>query len=411
VRGFRVELSEIESVLERHSGVAQACVCANGDVLVAYVAGDADAQQLGDHARRHLPPYMIPACFERVDALPLTASGKIDRRRLAERPIRVVARVEPQGETECRLAALWREVLGIGSVDASRSFAEHGGHSLSALAVSSRAVAVLGRPLPATWLIEGLNLRAIAMRLATETGPLISLAEGGPGAVLHLVPGVGGDAAVLRSLARRIARRRPVRAFDLCALPRTESASVETMATALVTALDGTTSPLLGGWSMGGVVAFAAAHQLEAAGRMPAGLILLDSVLAPDLPGRALDDGLPAWLSEIYGKVVTADGALGVLRSLNLPNDAELVAGLMAPWRVNRAAHTAYRPERPVCCPVAFLQARPGASVMAVDRWGALAAGPFRVFRLAADHFGLLDDPATANGLEDAIGWIESKRR
>jgi amino acid adenylation domain-containing protein len=143
IRGFRIELGEIENSLLRHEKVREAAIVAaegaNGDRrLVAYLAvaegATTGVSELRDFLRRGLPEYMIPAAFVFLDALPLTTSGKLDRRRLPP-PDEVRAGlatpfVPPRTPAEIELAQMWTELLGVERVGVDDNFFELGGHSL-----------------------------------------------------------------------------------------------------------------------------------------------------------------------------------------------------------------------------------------------------------------------------------------
>ena len=147
VRGFRIELGEIEAALARHSSVSQAVVAARqlrpGDVrLVAYVVS-APGQQLASGALRKslrgtLPEYMIPSHFVSLEALPLTPSGKVDRKRLpavVEAPTTNEPLAEPRTESEKLLTQIWRECLVTEQVGLHDNFFDLGGHSLLTMKV------------------------------------------------------------------------------------------------------------------------------------------------------------------------------------------------------------------------------------------------------------------------------------
>jgi acyl carrier protein len=154
VRGFRIELGEIESRLREHAGVGEAAVIAREDVpgdkrLVAYYTGDAllDLVQLRSHLSARLPEYMVPAAYVHLEALPLTANGKLDRKALPapDGDAYAVRGYEaPVGETETALAAVWSELLGVERVGRHDNFFELGGHSLLAVRVISRLRQALG---------------------------------------------------------------------------------------------------------------------------------------------------------------------------------------------------------------------------------------------------------------------------
>nr|AJV88375.1 MfnC [Streptomyces drozdowiczii] len=160
LRGFRVELAEIEEALSRHPGVAQATVLLRefrpaDDRLIAYVVPTAHAldrpgaspspDELGDHLKAVLPEYMVPAAYVLLDALPLTDHGKLDRSRLpmpdlAAAPISRAPRT-PQEEVLCGLFA---EALGLSALGVDDNFFDLGGHSLLAIRLINRIRSVLG---------------------------------------------------------------------------------------------------------------------------------------------------------------------------------------------------------------------------------------------------------------------------
>ncbi|HET6707517.1 amino acid adenylation domain-containing protein, partial [Amycolatopsis sp.] len=144
VRGFRVEPAEVAAVLTARPRVQDAVVVADGDRLVAYVAGDADAAQLRRDCADRLPEHQVPAEVVVLAALPLTPNGKVDRAALpapgAGRPGSRSART-PAEEILCRLFA---DVLGVAEVGIDDSFFELGGHSLLAARLAARVRGALG---------------------------------------------------------------------------------------------------------------------------------------------------------------------------------------------------------------------------------------------------------------------------
>ncbi|MEZ4266449.1 MAG: amino acid adenylation domain-containing protein [Myxococcota bacterium] len=178
VRGYRIELGEVESVLAEHAAVAQAVATVyaptEGDArLAAYVALQPGAKvemaTLREHLRRKLPAYMVPQHLVHLERIPLTPNGKADRKALP--PPDVGARVElapfvePRGETERRIATIWREVLGIRRVGVDDDFFELGGHSILATRVIARLVAEMGVELPLRWFFASPTLGALAERV------------------------------------------------------------------------------------------------------------------------------------------------------------------------------------------------------------------------------------------------------
>jgi hypothetical protein len=145
VRGYRIELGEIEARLAEHAAERDAVVLAREDEpgerrLVAYVAGDetAGADVLRAYLGETLPEYMVPAAYLRLDELPRTPNGKLDRKALPSPEGDAYARrayEAPVGETEELLARIWSEVLGVERVSRRDDFFDLGGHSLLAVQV------------------------------------------------------------------------------------------------------------------------------------------------------------------------------------------------------------------------------------------------------------------------------------
>ena len=151
VRGQRVELGEIESVVRTAPGVRDAAVVVHTDPagtrrVVAYVVGDPDstsnAEELQQHVAGKLPDYMVPAAFVELGSLPLTVSGKLDRRALpppvfaGDRPFRA-----PRTEAERTIADLFAEVIGVAEVGIDDSFFALGGDSIVSIQLVARAKA------------------------------------------------------------------------------------------------------------------------------------------------------------------------------------------------------------------------------------------------------------------------------
>jgi len=153
VRGFRIELGEIESVLGGHPGVAQCAVMVRGAdhdaTLAAYYVprdgGDSSVDALRDHLRRSVPDYMMPSAFVRLDRMPLTPNGKIDRGELPafERPV-ADAGDAPASQTERAIAELWEAVLHVSRPPRDANFFDLGGHSLLIVHLHQRLVETLG---------------------------------------------------------------------------------------------------------------------------------------------------------------------------------------------------------------------------------------------------------------------------
>ncbi len=166
IRGLRVELGEIESVLSNHPAVKQAIVVAwqteTADKrLVAYIVPDAAqfpmVHELKGYLQQYLPSYMIPSHFVLIDTMPLTANGKVDRHALPEPDIQALqekAFVPPQTQLQEILALIWADVLHLEKVSIQDNFFQLGGHSLLATQIMSRVRRMIHVELPLRVLFE-----------------------------------------------------------------------------------------------------------------------------------------------------------------------------------------------------------------------------------------------------------------
>ncbi|WP_042379395.1 non-ribosomal peptide synthetase [Streptacidiphilus melanogenes] len=182
IRGFRVELGEVEAVLRSAPGVTAAAVrpdAATGQSLAGYVVGeDVDSAALRAWCAERLPHYAVPADFLVLDALPVTVSGKLDRAALPDlRPDRSASGAgyaAPRTDDERLIASIWADVLGVERIGIDDSFFELGGHSLLATMAVSRVAERLGRDVELRALFENPRIR--------EFGPLVAAARKSAGA-------------------------------------------------------------------------------------------------------------------------------------------------------------------------------------------------------------------------------------
>ncbi len=179
IRGLRVELGDIESVLVSHPAVREAAVLAHEDVsqnkqLVAYVSFQPGQTltkyELQDFLKERLPSYMVPATFVMLDTLPVTTSGKVDRKALPEpeehRPQVETDYVMPQNDIQERLAEIWKEVLQIEKVGIYDNFFELGGHSLLTIQVHSHLQHMFGQMVDVVDLFQYPTIHALAEYIA-----------------------------------------------------------------------------------------------------------------------------------------------------------------------------------------------------------------------------------------------------
>ena len=182
IRGFRVELGEIEVAMFQHPKVRNCAVLmktgSSGKQLVAYVSGEANADELKNYLKAKLPEYMVPSVYVMLPELPISTNGKVDRRALPEIEDRVSQGIqqdapETMNTVEELLADIWKDVLGVAHVSLHSNFYDLGGHSLLALRVVSRINDYFQAGLSVRALLEYPVLKEFAQRVCSvSTRPI-----------------------------------------------------------------------------------------------------------------------------------------------------------------------------------------------------------------------------------------------
>ncbi|WAZ13974.1 amino acid adenylation domain-containing protein [Serratia marcescens] len=297
LRGFRIEPGEIEVQLAAspwvREAVVQVCSTEHHPRLVAWIVPTADVDrsalqgQLRAYLSERLPEYMVPSAYVWLDALPLTANGKLDRRALPEPERAAVGTREyaaPQGETETTLARVWCELLEIGQIGRHDNFFELGGHSLLAVRLSSQ-LRQQGITLPVQAIFNHPILAELAERIDRRTAeaPMrkaVPARSSGSRPPLFFVPTGFGDHSYVFELAKEIDKTFPVYAVPWPAMeekPATMS-DMAASAVALIREVQPQGPYHLAGYSSGGVLAYAIAEQLQSAGEAVAFLGLIDTL-------------------------------------------------------------------------------------------------------------------------------------
>ncbi|NPV22750.1 non-ribosomal peptide synthetase [Bradyrhizobium aeschynomenes] len=296
LRGYRIEPAEIEAALARHPDVTEAAVTMRDGCLVAFAApresAKLDGAELAEFLRQRLPGYMVPDRIVAVPAMPRTRHGKLDLSTLVALPGAGSAprRAAPAGEVEMQVAGIVAGVLGrdaaqAAELDRDADFFTLGGHSLLLLTLRDRLQRVTGRELALATLFAGSSIAQIARTLAWDDDApglpdhMLPFRREGNAAPLFLVHPAIGTSLGYGALADALPRDWPV--FGLEA-PKAEQAHDLTRLAASYVALVRQVAPRgpyrIGGWSLGGAIAFEMARQLEAAGE-PVQLVLIDAGL------------------------------------------------------------------------------------------------------------------------------------
>lgn len=319
IRGFRVELGEIDDVLAGHPAVDFAVTVVDDSgsapTLRSYVTtvdgALPDDAALHRHLAGSLPRHMVPASVTHLDGVPLSPTGKLDHSRLPV--VRDESRSRaPRPGVEQQIAAVFAEVLEIDgcTVGADDGFFDLGGNSLMAGAVAGRCSELLGREVPVSALFTAptpAELAALADDEAAHTGfdPLLALRRGRtdtaspPLFVVHPAIGLSWSFA---TLLPHLPEDRALYALQNPALTGAPAArSIAELAADYVERIRTVTphGPFhLLGWSLGGLIAHEMAVQLENAGDEVASLTLLDSFVLADRPELAVEPSVGELLTE-----------------------------------------------------------------------------------------------------------------
>src|SRR6266404_1439831 len=347
IRGFRIELNEIDAMLNQHAAVEKAITIARenraaGKHIVAYVVpkrtgnssteGSAfDAKnlplRLRDFLKGQLPEYMIPSNIVVLDAMPLSPQGKVNLRALPDPSIEVIPHDSlemPRTLLQARLVEIWEEVLNTSPIGITDDFFQIGGHSLLAVRMMTMIRNRLKRTLPLASLFRNPTIANLAKLLAqpsdgSASSVLVEIQPEGDEVPFFCVHPVGGSVFCYADLARMLGRERPFYGlqapapgvFSEGALHKSGT-TMEQIATLYIRDIQRVRSGgpyLLGGWSVGGLIAFEMARQLNQQGETVGMLVLFDTHLPPQ-NREAIDerDELPilirfaADMSRLIGK-------------------------------------------------------------------------------------------------------------
>ncbi len=300
LRGHRIEPAEIEAAIMSDSTVREAVVVSRSETghshLVAYIApASIDVSTLRQRLSDMLPAFMVPGVIQTLAELPRMGSGKVDASQL---PAVGISRLssnlvdEPHSPLQQQIAKQWQASLGIEQIGLDENFFECGGNSLLAVTVTSRLAERLGREVPIAALFDAPTIRGLTAWLEaakdSHSPPprdlLVKLQSGGEGSPLFLIHPPGGIVACYQNLAYELGEACPVFGIRARGMHPDEPLpeSIEAMATEYIAAIR-TTQPegpyRVGGWSLGGVVAFEVAQQLRERNEEVELLALLDTTL------------------------------------------------------------------------------------------------------------------------------------
>ncbi|NTX52829.1 non-ribosomal peptide synthetase [Myxococcus sp. CA039A] len=428
VRGFRVELGEVEVALKALPGVKDAVVVVRQEEggekrLVGYVvhAEPWDAEALRSRLEQRLPEYLVPSVLVRLEALPLAPTGKVDRKalpapgrhQLASRR----AHEGPRDELERMLVRVWEEVLGVSPVGVTEDFFALGGHSLMAIRLLARIRGAVGRVLPVATLFHRATVEHVASVLRRESAmsawsPLVRLQEGQGQRPFFCVHAVGGTVLSYAELAKSLGPEQPFFGLQSRGLegdvPPCEL--IPEMASLYLSAMREVQprGPYrLGGWSMGASIAWEMAHQLQQQGERIEVLALIDGFVRPfDGEGAAPGhDEARRFGAMFYTDLMRAAGNAVAMTDEELaredpetlmrtlaaanPSGVQSLEALRRVFEVNLLAAWSYVPA-PYSGPVISIEAT---GTTRVHGWEQVATGELTIHAIPGDHYSILRGP------------------
>ncbi|ROM69630.1 non-ribosomal peptide synthetase [Pseudomonas brassicacearum] len=429
LRGFRVELGEIERRLCAHPQISQAVVSLHASepgnpTLTAYLVGVAGAQpnvaELRAFLAQTLPSHMADTSFQFLEQLPLTSNGKVDRRRLPEpvittQPLPVQLSV-PTTLLEKSVAAIWQNTLKLEVIGLNDNFFHKGGHSLLAMKMIDQVNRELELACSVRDVFESADLGAFINKISQGIGErnstCIRLKEG-THKHLFLVHAVGGVVSPYIKLSQLLPDDLNVHAFQAKGL-EDGAPVIETLEELAMTYIEEMLEIqpegpyLLGGWSMGGVIAFEMARQLERRD-LQVRLLLIDAP-APGRPAqaqtwplgaylvdmaRSLSVSLPFSASEMSQLIEHPDRdplAITAARRIGLIPDSmgdHQLTRRLEVFQANQQALADYLPEAGINSDLTLLHTEESAELR--NQWRPWCERTFTTHALKADHYSILE--------------------
>jgi amino acid adenylation domain-containing protein len=320
IRGMRVEIEEIETVLMEHPEIQQAAVIGKKDrageqIIIAYIVANhwqnlspKQLQSKIDDVRSvlktKLTDYMMPAAIEVLDALPLTPNNKLDRQRLPEPSRSSLTVVLPRDEVERQLVKIWEKILDVKQVGVNDSFFDLGGHSLIALQLFAEIDRIWHKRLLLSTLFESPTIAELANMIRGQVSiptwsPLVLIKSGANQLPLFCIHPLGGNLFNYHTLSKRLELDLPIYGLQARGIDGAQPPldRIEDMASYFIQSIR-TIQPVgpyfILGYSFGGLISFEIARQLAEQGEKIAFLGLLD-IRSPTI--SELDTPFGEWLN------------------------------------------------------------------------------------------------------------------
>jgi len=297
INGFRVELGEIENVLNKSELVKSAVVIAKkapdgNKRLMGYVvpAGKFEKEQIITYLKAKLPDYMVPAMWMEIDKMPLNSNGKIDRNAMpdfTENLLHKKSFLPPETATEKTLATIWQECMNLNDVSADDNFFALGGHSLMAVQILSKLKKKLGRSFQLAVLFKYPTIRSFANFIENDKKEttytcLVPIKPTGTKPPLYIIHGEGLNVLNFSSLAAVMDKDRPIFGLQAVGLngidePLDNLPAIAKFYLDEIIRHNPSGPYLLAGYSFGGYVALEIRKQMAAMGKEVDKLIMFDT--------------------------------------------------------------------------------------------------------------------------------------
>jgi amino acid adenylation domain-containing protein len=293
IRGMRVEIEEIETVLAQHPDIQQAAVVgkknsAGETIIVAYIVPDRHPIDLSDvrsFLQTKLTDYMMPSAIEILDALPLTPNNKLDRKRLPETSRENLTPISARDDLEHQLVQIWEKVLDLNQIGIEDNFFDLGGHSLKALQLFAEIERVWHKKMFLAVLLESPTIAGLAKIIRTgdtpDWSPIVLLKQSENKSPLFCVHPLGGNLFEYHRLSKILDIHRPIYGLQPRGIDGKQQPieRIEDMADYFIQSIQTIQSQgpyFIAGYSFGGIVAFDIARQLTERGEKVAFLGLVD---------------------------------------------------------------------------------------------------------------------------------------
>lgn len=444
IRGYRIEIGEIEAAIEQYGKISQSVVVpfklANESTqLAAYVVLNDSAvriDELRSFLKSRLPDYMVPSHYVVMDQIPLTVNGKVDEAALPKPELHAIKSKEyvaPRTPTEQIAVSIWTDLLDYPDIGVMDNFFEVGGNSLLATQVVLQAATkfecnvplrvLFEYPVLADWVAEIERIKLLEASKGTKLDSekcIVKIQQKGEKTPLFFIHPVGGTVSCYFTLARQLGEDQPFYAFQDHGFVEENSTldSVEKMADHYlkeILEVQPEGPYRLGGWSMGGFIAYEIASKLKEDGHEVIQLAIIDSYLSKNrdatddsifynfirqlaaLSGKTISDSIISSWQELNIDHASMCKELEAFGLVPLGTSTEHIRRLIDIYKTTARAFHKYIPVKRPKLEIANVQLfRAGDSPEEEGIWTELVTN-LSLHQMIADHFSIVHHPELGN--------------